>query len=61
MSKLGFYFKDEFNNVTKVIKEWDEVVLISEFEKIIDEFKSFMIAAGYSPEMVNQIDIVEED
>lgn len=60
-SKLGFFFKNEFGDVTQVTKQWDEVVLISEFEKIVDEFKSFMISIGYSPETVSCIQIVEED
>ena len=61
MTKLGFYRKDEFGSVTKLIKEYDDSPLQTDFERMVDEFKSFMLAVGFLPETVDCIDIVERE
>jgi hypothetical protein len=61
MTKLGFYHKDEFGTATKVIKEYDDCPLQTNFERIVEEFKNFLLAVGFSPNTVDCLDIVERE
>ena len=59
--KIDFSFTDEFGQETRLIKNVTTAVFLekNQFEFLVDEFKLFLIALGYSPETVNAIRIVE--
>jgi len=59
--KIDFSFTDEFGQETRLIKTTTTAVFIdkNQFEFLVDEFKLFLIASGYSPETVDAIQIVE--
>ena len=59
--KIYFSFTDEFGQESRLIKNVTTAVFLekNQFEFLVDEFKLFLIALGYSPETVNAIRIVE--
>ena len=59
--KIDFAFTDEFGQESRLVKTVTTAVFIekNQFEFLVDEFKLFMIATGYSPETVDAIQIVE--
>ena len=59
--KIDFSFTDEFGQETRLIKTTTTAVFSdkNQFEFLVDEFKLFLIASGYSPETVDAIQIVE--
>ena len=60
--KIDFSFTDEYGQESRLIKNFKAVVFIdkNQFEFLVDEFKLFLIASGYSPEIVDMIQIVED-
>lgn len=60
--KIDFSFTDEFGQESRLIRTFTDAVLVdrSQFEFLVDEFKSFLIAAGYLSEMIDKIQIVED-
>ena len=61
--KIDYAFTDEYGQESRLIKTVTTAVFIdkNQFEFLVDEFKHFMIAMGYSPETVDAIQIVEND
>jgi len=61
--KIDFAFTDEFGQENRLIKTVTTAVFLekNQFEFLVDEFKIFLIAMGYSPETVDVIQIVEND
>ena len=61
MLKVGFYHTDEFGQTTKLDKTFNAEILntISPFELLIDEFKYFLISDGFSQDLVNQIQVID--
>ena len=59
--KIDFAFTDEFGQESRLIKTVTNAVFIdkNQFEFLVDEFKLFLIASGYSPETVDAIQIIE--
>jgi len=63
MLKLGFYYKNEFGEESKLEKTFtpDTLDMTSQFDLLVDEFKNFLVGAGFSTEHVDKIKIVEEE
>lgn len=59
--KINFSFTDEFNQESRVVKNFTGAVLIdrTQFEFLVDEFKLFLLACGHSQETVDMIQIIE--
>ena len=59
--KIDFAFTDEFGQESRLVKTVTTAVFIekNQFEFLVDEFKLFLIASGYSPETVDAIQIIE--
>jgi len=59
--KIDFSFTDEFGQESRLTKTVTTAVFIekNQFEFLVDEFKLFLIATGYSPETVDAIQIME--
>ena len=61
--KIDFSFTDEFgqeSRLTKTILKVDYNIQ-TQLELLVEEFKCFMMSAGFSPETVELIQIVEEE
>lgn len=61
--KTHFEYTDEFNSTTKLSKTHEDYINVLEegsFDFLVDEFKMFMLACGFSQKLVNSIQIVEE-
>lgn len=62
MLKMSFYYKDEFNQTSRLTKTFTDsnIEFVSHFELLLDEFKKFLISSGFSPESVDKIQIIED-
>jgi hypothetical protein len=62
MIKINFSYTDEFNQESTLTKTYTDAIFIDQtaFSLLVDEFKNFMIATGFSQEDVDRI-IVQED
>ena len=60
MKKLNFYYMDDLKNKTRLIKIIPETYLTTDFELLVEEFKNFLIAVGFTQESVNCIKIIED-
>jgi len=62
MLKIDFAFTDEFGQESRLTKTFTDAVLEhgSYLEFLVDEFKHFMLGAGFSQKTVDKIQIVEE-
>lgn len=60
--KLTFSFADEFGQESTLNKTFttDIYEVTPQFELLIEEFKKFLLATGFSVEHVDQVQIVEE-
>ena len=61
--KIDFSFTDELgqeSRLTKTILKVDSNIQ-TQLELLVEEFKCFMMSAGFSPETVELIQIVEEE
>jgi len=61
--KIDFSFTDEFgqeSRLTKTILKVDYNIQ-TQLELLVEEFKCFMMSAGFSPEQFELIQIVEEE
>jgi hypothetical protein len=63
MLKISFSFTDEFNQESILTKTITDHVLddIPTFDLLVDEFKKFLLASGFSENSVKQLQIVELD
>ncbi len=63
MIKLNFSYTDEFGEETNVSKTYTDAVFIDRtpFEFLVDEFKLFMLSMGYSKNLVDKIEIIDDD
>jgi len=61
MLKIDFTFTDEFGQQSRLMKTFEACVLEhqNQFELLVDEFKRFLLCAGFSPKNVDMIQIVE--
>lgn len=59
MLKVEFAYTDEFNQESRVIKTLTQAVLEGQntLEMLVNEFKSFLLASGFSNEDVSKIAI----
>ena len=60
--KIDFSYIDEFGNENRLIKTITKVdfEIQTQLELLVEEFKCFLMGAGFSPETVEMIQIVEE-
>ena len=61
--KIDFSYTDEYgqeSRLTKTILKVDYNIQ-TQLELLVEEFKCFMMSAGFSPETVELIQIVEEE
>jgi hypothetical protein len=61
MLKIGFSYSDELGQETKLEKSFtlDTLECLGSFELLVNEFKYFLLAKGFSRETVDCIQIVE--
>jgi hypothetical protein len=61
MIKVSFNYTDEFNQVSEMSKTYDNTVLeiSSPFEILVEEFKLFLLGAGYSQKLVDTIALLD--
>ena len=62
MLKYEFSYTDEFDQETRVnfTISSDIFSMSTALELLVEQFKKFMLAAGFHPEHVNMIDIIED-
>jgi len=60
--KIDFAYTDEFGNENRLIKTLMKVdfEFQTQLELLVEEFKCFLMSAGFSPNTVEMIQIVEE-
>ena len=61
--KIDFSFTDEFgqeSRLTKTILKVDYNIQ-TQLELLVEEFKCFLMGVGFSPDIVEMIQIVEEE
>lgn len=60
---IKFSYTDEFSQTTNVDKSVNYCVVEDEgsFEYLVDEFKSFLLVAGFSREAVDSIEIISNE
>ena len=60
--KIDFAYTDEFGNENRLIKTLMKVdfEFQTQLELLVEEFKCFVMSAGFSPNTVEMIQIVEE-
>jgi hypothetical protein len=62
MVKIDFSYIDEFGEESRLIKTFTDSIFIEQttLEFLVNEFKLFLIGAGYSQDQVDEIQIVED-
>jgi hypothetical protein len=62
MVRAEFSYTDEFGQESHVVKTFTEdyIESIGSFYMLIEEFKLFLAMAGYTRDLVDQIQIVED-
>ena len=60
--KIDFSYIDEFNNKNRLIKTLMKLDsnIQTQLELLVEEFKCFLMSAGFSPKTIEMIQIVEE-
>ena len=60
--KIDFAYTDEFDNNSRLIKTLMKLDsnIQTQLELLVEEFKCFLMSAGFSPNTVEMIQIVEE-
>lgn len=60
--KLKFSYTDEFGQTTEMNKSINTSILecCGELYFMVDQFKEFLLGAGFSQDLVNTIQILEE-
>ena len=60
--KIDFAYTDEFGNENRLIKTLMKVDsgIQTQLELLVEEFKCFLMSAGFSPNTIEMIQIVEE-
>jgi len=63
MITTDFAYTDEFNEETRLRKTFTQTVLIDNtpLEFIVEEFKKFLLGAGFSDSSVEKIVILDEE
>jgi hypothetical protein len=62
MIKINFSYIDEFNQESTLIKTYTDAIFIDQtaFSLLVDEFRKFLVATGFSQEYVDKI-VIQED
>jgi len=62
MLKISFSYTDEFGQESLTTKTLTTACIedYSDFELLVDEFKLFLRASGFSEDLVNTIKIIED-
>jgi hypothetical protein len=58
--KIDFSFTDEFDQESRVVKNFKTYGDRTQSEFLVEKFKLFLLACGHSVETVDKIQIVEE-
>lgn len=61
--KINFSYTDEFGQETNLNKSYDDAVLMdnTSFDFLVEQFKCFLYATGFSKRLVDKIQIVEDE
>ena len=60
--KVDFAYTDEFGNESRLAKSFTEgSIMGTNLEFLVDEFKYFLLAAGFGQSTVDCVQIVEEE
>jgi hypothetical protein len=59
--EIDFRYKNDIGIETKVSRSIPEPTLQTDFELLVEEFKNFLKAVGFTNETVEKVQIVEEE
>ena len=61
MLEYGFYYKNELGCETKLHTTRESINIETPLEALVEEFRCFLKAIGFTDKNANAIDIIEDD